>query len=305
MLSGKQIVFLMFISSVVSCVKDAPIPPEKSCNDLPASPPIGWNYQIDSPYFMFPYFNPINPDEILFQEKYSSKLFRYNLVTQQRSLIYSGTNLFQPKWGKNDWILLNPVGNIWKIKSDGDSLIILTNTHGDYAPEWNISGDKFCFYRSLGAFQKLIIADVNGTELETLNNFYTEQSSWQHSNLIITTSGMYGLHSIDPYTDLITVLLQQDEPTLESAVWLDNNVDILYTAENGIFKMNYQTKKITCILSSCSTRNYLFPTYSSISNKVIFQRLDQKAVNSSTVEISSRLFMMNPDGTGESEITIH
>lgn len=303
--SKKKICFLS-IFLFVGCTKDH-LNIDSNCSELPPAPIAGWNYQLDSVNYTFPFFNPSNSNEILYQKQESSghkNLYKYNLLTKQKQIIFSDENYYQPKWGKNEWILLNPQdGNIWKIKSNGDSLIQLTFTNGDFAPEWNITSDKFSIYRTIGTFSKTVILDRDGNELDTLDNYYSSQSSWQHP-YFMATANEYGLRIINAETDTVAHLITQQEPSLTSAIWLSDQINIIYTAENGIFKINSQTKNISVIKSSCSTRKYLFPSYSPQSNKIIFQRVDLQQLNSSTVSVKIGLYMMNTDGSDEHEVRI-
>jgi hypothetical protein len=306
----KQILtYILFIFIFTSCEKDSSLSYSSNANDcqeLPGEPITGWNYLFDSGYTQFPYFNPNNSDEIIFQKKnYSTGnlgLYKYNLVTHQKQLVYAGENWFPPKWGRNDWILLNPPdANIWKIKSNGDSLTQLTFTSNNFYPEWNLDATKFAYANN--SLNKTFICSPDGTVFDTLDYCGVGVGScWQHPTLIVGAG--VGLTIGDPYQDTFTWLFQQQEPPLNEACWLNDYVNIIYTATNGIFKINSQTKQITLIKSSCFTKNYLFLTYSTLSNKMIFQRVDQRAINSTTVEVKSGLYIMNADGTDEREIII-
>jgi hypothetical protein len=119
---------IFFVLSVmcccISCHKDS-LDNESTCDELPQGPPFGWSYIVDTPHYSFPYFNPNNPEQIIFQKKnYQTgavSLLKFNLVTKVSSVLYAGENIFQPKWGKDGWILLNlSDNNIWKIKDNGD-----------------------------------------------------------------------------------------------------------------------------------------------------------------------------------------
>lgn len=295
-----RIILILNVYCLLSCSKDH----IADCENLPHSPAQGWDINEILPYYKFPNFNPNNPNELLYEVHESAgvyKLFKYNLTTTQKQLVYTGENLFQPKWGKNDWILLNPDANIWKIKSNGDSLTQITFTNGDFAPEWNLTSDSICFYRSIGVFQKTIIADINGNALDTLDQF-TSQCSWQNPNMIVTATGG-SLFVIDVMSRQKTILLTQQEPSLNSACWLNDNNKIIYSAENGIFCYEMSANKSSNLISHCNTKYYQFPTYSAAINKLIWQRVDLTP-NSTTLKVQSRLFMMNPDGTGETEIMI-
>lgn len=78
-------------------------------------------------------------------------------------------------------------------------------------------------------------------------------------------------------------------------IWADNT---------GIFITNIQTKQVSKLKGTCDSKTYLSPSYSSSSNKVIWNKVIPKPVNSTTLHVSSIIVMMNPDGTDEQEINI-
>jgi len=87
------------------------------------------------------------------------------------------------------------------------------------------------------------------------------------------------------------------------STWLSAN-EFIWSYEKGIYKTNYITGAKNLIKASCRTRLYLDPTYHSNINKIIWTRVDLNQLNDFDIEVKSRLFMMNPDGSEETEIII-
>jgi hypothetical protein len=85
--------------------------------------------------------------------------------------------------------------------------------------------------------------------------------------------------------------------------WL-NEHQFVWSYENGIYTTDYLTGEKNLIKSSCQTRMYQTPTYSPATNKIIWTRVDLKQLNDYDVEVKSRLFIMNTDGSEETEIII-
>ncbi|MEN9582478.1 MAG: hypothetical protein RL641_432 [Candidatus Parcubacteria bacterium] len=303
-----NLVLITILFCCVSCHKDS-INSDSICINLPPSPSIGWTYLIDTPNYSFPFFNPNNPSEIIFQKKnYSAAntvLYRFNLLTKQKSILFTGENLYQPKWGKNGWILLNTSdNNIWKIKEDGNSLIQLTYNSTSFAPEWNQACDKIAYFKSDGISHKLFIMDENGNNIDSATNYFSSQSCWRHPNLIATITPL-NLIVIDPIADTVKILHEINTGIFGGAYWLSDHENIIWSYEEGIFITNCITKATHCINASCNTRTYLFPTYAPQTNKVIFNKVEKKAINATEVKVSSKLYIMNVDGSGESELDLN
>jgi hypothetical protein len=313
----KTLKFFILLSLLSSCGKEknelcnvSPIPIYE-CIELGEPPYQDWDYQIDTNHYLYPCFNPNNSDEIIYTIKnYStgtSKLYKYNLITHAKFLVFEGDQLFSPDWGSNNWILLNLSDrNIWRIKSDGTELTQLTNHYDDFHAVWNKDGSKFIALD--GNFdissQGVTLYDFNGNILDTLNSFGLGPSSnWHHDSLLLTLGDYYGSTVIDVKKDSILFSTNNSYDFIGGCHWL-NSQEFLWSYEAGIFKTNYVTGITELVKSSCQTRMYQSPTYHATINKFVWKRVDLKQLNEFDVEVKSRLFIMNPDGTEEEELIL-
>jgi hypothetical protein len=286
------------------------IPPVVSeCSELGTTPFQGWNYIVDSASYLYPCFNPNNPNEIIFTHRaYGNgltKLYRYDLTTHSKTLLHTGDQIFSPDWGSNDWILMNLSGNsIWKIKPDGTELTQLLNTGNDFYPIWNSDATIFGAFR--GSFndnlQKTILYTDTAVPLDTLESTSVGNSNWSLNNFTCSISG-YGPKVSDLISDTI-LYSQLGEYNHEGGCHWLNIEEFLWSYEEGIFKTNYATGYTELVKESCRTRMYQSPTYHPAINKIIWTRVDMKQLNDFDIEVKSRLFMMNPDGSEETEIII-
>ncbi|MGH8080041.1 MAG: TolB family protein [Lysobacter sp.] len=85
-------------------------------------------------------------------------------------------------------------GELWKIRSDGEGLARLTQTHNDRQPEWSPKGDKIVFQREVGAEQwDVFTLDVGtGTAFNVTQagDLFNTDASWSPSgNYIVYSSG--------------------------------------------------------------------------------------------------------------------
>jgi hypothetical protein len=312
----KTLKFFILLSLLSSCGKEkneqcnvSPIPVYE-CIELGEEPYLDWNYYLDTNHYLYPCFNPNNSNEIIYTIKnYStgtSKLYKYNLITHAKFLLFEGDQLFSPDWGSNGWILLNLSDrSIWKIKSDGTGLENVLNTGNDFSPIWNKDSTIFSVFRGSFAdnLQKTILYTEEGLPFDTLQNTGLESTmDWRIDGLACGV-GIYGPGVYDIINDVRIFFDSGQYNFSGGAVWLNNN-EFIWSYEKGIYKSNYFTGEKNLVKSSCQTRMYQAPTYHADINKIIWTRVDLKQLNDFDVEVKSRLFIMNPDGTEEEELIL-
>jgi len=309
---------ILFVCLIFGCTKDKidtpidgppfvedcePIPPR---TDIYIGAPYDWLIQY--PLIELPSFNPNNSDEIVIRvhEKLSDSYFKmvtYNLTTQEKETIFEG-NFFRPKWSKKGWILFSQSDfNIYKIKSNGDSLTQLTYNVPTLGHEWNLKGDRF-IYKSLTHSNTAIICDDSGVPLDTLDRS-TSTFSWQHDSLVTGISPLR-LYYFDPNDDSdFNVVLELSNGTVTTSEWLDDE-NIIWSTDEGIFRTNIYTKEKELLISSCAAKVYKFPTVCQSAKKVIFVRTDLELTmpEEHTGTATFRLFMMDFDGSNKEEIKI-
>jgi hypothetical protein len=105
----------------------------RECVEIPLPDLPTINYS--SVQLKYPVFNPNNENEILFfysdLSKNINQIVVVDIVANNARIILNNFEIItQPKWNNNDWILLNKKKanyqhEIWKIKSNGDSLTLL------------------------------------------------------------------------------------------------------------------------------------------------------------------------------------
>lgn len=310
----KTLLIFVTLCFLISCCKEESneviTPTISDCQELGPTPLMGWTYLVDTNYYMYPCFNPNNSDEIIFTKKNNAidvtKLYKYNLQTHEKSLIHEGYQIFPSDWGSNDWILLNLFGNsVWKIKSDGTSLTQILNTGNDFYPIWNSDATIFGAFR--GSFvdnlQKTILYSADAIAFDTLQSSSVGSNSCWSINQFTCSATDNGPKVSDLMNDSVIFTQSRACNFVGGAHWL-NYEEFLWSYEEGIFKTNYITGNTELVKASCRTRLYLAPTYHSNINKIIWTRVDLNQLNDFDIEVKSRLFMMNPDGSEETEIII-
>jgi hypothetical protein len=314
----KLTISFLFISFVfiISCKKDKieneclTVPQEEECQDIP---PIGWTqtgYQWTKvlPYYETPHFNPNNSNELVFRLYENSgdqffQLVKYNFTTQEIATIYQGDFAF-PKWSKKDWILFSQSDfNIYKIKSNGDSLTQLTFSGNGASADWNLKGDQF-IYANISNNSSIILSE-DGIPLDTIEGGSLPMS-WQHDSLLasISPAWLYVQNSNSQELDF-RIIHEINSGGTTRAEWLDSD-NIIWAYNDGIFKSNIISNETVLLQESCDAKVYQYPTVSIISNKVIFQRTDKELIETEVNKgtATSRMFIMNFDGSEREEIIL-
>jgi len=157
-----------------SCSKERKL--QKGCMDFPKSQSdLGYEYIDLYPLVRGASFNPNNSNEIVYLKYdglFDRYLMTYNLVTDVSQVLHQDVFNFQPKWSMKDWIVFNNThGQLWKIKSNGDSLTQLSINIQAWYPEWSPDGGNLIFlYRDQG-IGNLRIIDINGNIVEDWGGF--------------------------------------------------------------------------------------------------------------------------------------
>ena len=140
----------------------------------------------DSYGYIKPCMNPINPFEFCYFKIDNSgpaggfrELYKFNFCSGRSTLITDKAYANDVDWSVKDWILFTGEGrDLWKIKSNGESITRLTNKGGalQYDPKWNTTGTMY-------KWSALQVADETGTVLYTLSptigfiiDWYDEQN---------------------------------------------------------------------------------------------------------------------------------
>ena len=272
-------------------------------------------YKLEGNY-KTPCFNPNNSDEIIYQGITSDQvpcLIKYNMVTQDKSTILCGeTILHRPRWSKKDWIIFDRIdNNIYKIKSNGDSLSQLTFQGNAFSPEWDIKGEKFV-YADVSGNGRTAICDEDG------NFLYAKQSArigyycWQHDSIMIGGFSDEVLAAINFSANKVVGIIEynQSDFFLGEPQWVGNETFVWSTYE-GVYELNTANWDISTsewkgekIIDACGFTRYNEPTYSYESNKLIFHKHEERELEPGKVLQKHSLVIMNPDGSDEQEIII-
>lgn len=283
----------------------------KECISLKPCKQIGFGYQYDVDfvkYYSSPYFNPTNENEFLYLKKYtptyqSSELYTYNILTNEKQLIYSGSIIYSPKWGPNGWIIFSKQdGEIYKIKGDGEGLTKLTMDGCYHYPEWYFDQDQFVAYNACLGVDILFNAD--GVALDTLPKLIGPTSSLAQAPYM--TSNSLGVRFYNYETNNFDFIYDYSSQVNNSAnggsVFYTSTNEVVYSHENGLNKLTIPSLTSVNFRRSCNSKVYLFGSVNSSKTRMIWSRGDYDQVDECTLKFKSNIYIMNMDASDETII---
>lgn len=218
-------------------------------------------------------------------------------------------------WGPRGRIAYNNLGGqIMTITSEGDSLQSLPYYILRYQPIWSPNGLQIACQLDGDRPQKagLIILSDAGRQVEIISpKSYGYALSWApdfHKLAVVYSPSRYeyGLGTYDFANHTFELVAQGDEAAgISSADWLADSRTIVWTAGNGIFKMDAETKRTTQLRQSCDSRLYMYSTVSPDGTTILVQRVDRQLTNdSTTIREESNLWAMDIDGSNERQVKL-
>lgn len=266
---------------------------------------------LDSVNNLYSQYNPHNDDEIMFVslENNLRKIYRYNLVTHNKQFVREFPILQSFDWGSNDWILLE-LGdkNIWKMKSNGDSLEQITSDRPLFHPKWNFDCSKIMAYLYIPyQKQQIEILTDQGEILDSINdgdmNYFCMNGSWKNNNELIIGNEGNVVKVIDPINKqvLITKIFPED---ITEITWL-NDAEIIANAPFGLYKFNIVNQKITKLRCQCPIVSYQKPMAKSDGNELTMTKVtyDQIGV-SNYFNVKFEIVVLNSLGLDEVVLNI-
>jgi hypothetical protein len=299
----KFIPLLLLIPLLLACRKDKiELPPdvpgepfiENECVSLVFPPPpiISFMFQyytmVNEKYPKVIYYdvNPHNPDEIVaayIEAPYQPrKLAKIDLKTKNVTVLFDPGNSYpqiysKPRWSRKNWIIFEgqsgpQAWDIYKIKSDGDSLTRLTYRGNCLKPDWNWKGDKFICFISPAQIPINGIFDENGVFLDTAFSV-VNGGSWRHPSYYVTHSPDWTIYVSHPAADSMVFKMEVEKASkhARTADWIDDE-NFLWSSGNGVFRTNIVTGKTRTLIASCDAIVYNFPAYSHLTRKAIFRK---------------------------------
>lgn len=235
-------------------------------------------------------YNPLDNNEIVFLklESNNRKMYRYNLVTHQKVLIGSFPVIQSFDWEKNDWTLLESGDfNIWKMKSNGDSLVQITSGKPFFHPKWNFNASKFSvFYFVNPMNEHCEIFTENGLFYDSISNPEVYKSclngSWRNSSeMMISYESPSEIRVVDLNQKIVLKeTIFNSIYNITQVEWLNDNEAIVNSAY-GLYKYNYITNSIVKLRCQCPQQLYQKIGANIEGNKLLMTRVFYEQIDTS------------------------
>lgn len=293
-----MVIFFLFIS----CRKNELNPNEQNQQCIPFPPEyynhVGWiTTQTELPRQLRPCFNPNNSNEILYQEDTNegTGIYKYNLLTKEKTLIVEESIVSQPSWGLNNWILLVFYDfNVWRVRPDGTELEQLTSEGGYYSPKWNVTGERFMTYTP-GQQGYSYIHEANGVVIDSIPFNVRNSYTWQKPDHIISHfENIYKLYEISS-----NAVIAEYEHTLSSgagSVFWVGSEKIIYSNPNGIYTSNSLYQNISKLVDACDSRSYGIGDINHEKTLMIWTTSNKEYIGGGVVKVNTKLQLMDMNG---------
>lgn len=305
------ILSIVIILFCLSCNKDKVklddcyIEIEDICDGCEPIPEIegvnfGYTHVHDTIIQQWGQFNPNNDNEILYVESNQNfgnrRLIIYNLVTEQKTVIYEGSIIDAPAWSKTGWILLNLMDfQIWKVKPDGDSLTQVTSNSSWFHPEVNLTGDKFLVYRGYVSPTVSVVMDLDGNGIDTIPGYFSG-GDWKHTSLYgnvdLNQVKIYDMNDLEITSQYTWNDVNQ---SIDDFCWVSGSEGIISNS-SGLYRINPFSGTTSKLFCTCNSRSYYWSCTNSNKSKVIYTRIESTPIGNNTLVEDHTLFMMSPDG---------
>ncbi|MFK7770832.1 MAG: hypothetical protein AB8F94_01790 [Saprospiraceae bacterium] len=265
--------------------------------------------------YINPVFNPSNTNEIIYlRNEYSEtggylkkELLKYNFCSNETSYI-TDLALYGIDWSSKDWIIYTGYDqNLYKVKSNGDSLTQLT-TNGQFNghAKWNDSGTQY-LYRQEG-IGGLLIAEERGGILDTLDGLLVSQWSWDNDRIFFTGGTFDNRSRIGEY-DLINkemIVIDSTLTRILGAIKYNESVnELVFLFGNQVFAFhNLMTNQVDQRIIGYDNRTYNSFDLSSDGKTIVCSRSNLTQVDACTIEVERFLHLIDISGDNERVLSI-
>ena len=294
---------------LLGCEKDIPLQ-KGNCFEIPPSD-YALGYERTGPTLTYgePAFNPNNMNEIVCV-KGTSSLIRYNLKTLERKQVFDQGIFSKPDWGSDNRIYFTARDfQIWRVQSNGENLMPLTDSAQNFAPDLSpdgkhlvISSDReyaskrlYLFNIESKDYQQISFEEIVGMSQPV----WSPDGQWFacFANVRAGEDWEAWVIAIDVKQDTFRKVTKNTRESVYDIAWL-NSQKIIWSSKSGIYKTDWQGNQIR-IKKSCDSKRYTSISSSHSDNRILAERHDKKLTGENTLYSASKIVLMNANGSNE------
>ncbi|MBI2723022.1 MAG: hypothetical protein HYX39_12680 [Bacteroidetes bacterium] len=315
---------ILFLLLIFSCKKPEKIstlvstPFQEICDSLPPEPQTGWNYTTPKKNLNYskPVYDPHDKNILYFiSGDTTGKIFllwRLNRLNNTKSLLDDRV-LNHPQINNNGWLVYFKFDwNIYKIKTNGDSLTQLTFDGDAQYPVWTGDG-QFIYY----------ISSAGGTVYKMNSKGSGKIVIPSAGGSVFATDTLLFYGTMDPIADMMGVKERNMKTGVEKQVILtdvsntslksiqqffynEKTYNFYWSNGYGLYKKNLITnEQITVINNPCFKTKYnIFYSLSPITGKIAATVVSSKVANEIDFYSEYHLYEYNMYGYSPQEIII-
>ncbi len=264
--------------------------------------------------------NPNNPYEIAYIKRENNTqpfnnfdLYKFDFCSGMETMLAKMVG-YSSDWSVKNWIIYTGMDKqLWKVKSNGDSLTQLTNT-GNYNnnARWNLSGTKYLYLdASIGNINNMVIANADGTQKQHINQTMSIWD-WSNDSSIVFSNQFSNTNPIE----IKELNISNSITIIKKTINLFGNFSSYHNRTNSIILNEYVNQNLSkmkvyyldtdnSMLLSNNTPSYS-TSYVNIlnDNKILYQRIlkDTLTGNPCKLNYRSHIAIMNLDGTNERQV---
>ena len=272
-------------------------------------------YSSDNPYnYYYPCFNPQDSDQLAYYHRDSSEynntyeLWVLDFCTGEQKMLVDDA-FYGLDWSIKDWLIYTASDqNVWKIKSNGDSLTQLTSTGiFNRYPRWNDKGNKIACKVEIDEENYFTIADENGIQLDVIPELETSGVwCWIKRNRILYMVADSSYSSIMNYYDLDTKEIhylhhldrvENQDLLVQKRLYLPEENSVLWCAQRVIVKTNIEDGSYKILKEGLYQEKYLWHTVRLGKGELLFNKRSSNYVDYCKQEDEFDFFLIDMDGT--------
>ncbi|MCF8374335.1 MAG: hypothetical protein K9H64_22120 [Bacteroidales bacterium] len=267
--------------------------------------------------YKFPCFNPNIENEFIYYytntTQNQAQLIKYNIATHEKKVLINDFHLIgPPKWGKNNWILLNnSFQEIWKIKNNGDSLSIVATGGCNIFPNWDSTCKNIVYVYSTncGIPSYIISKDLKSGNSDTIYCGNGRLLTLSANDMLAKTEVYYDLYISSLSDQLlwsqITDVGKVAEKFIVALCWHPFKETLFYSrGYDGVYKINFNDSLEIKIKNACNSRFYMGISVSPDGENFLVERVKAYYKNGYGLTEDSEIYIMDIDGCNERKIVL-